>query len=203
MSLFHTYRRALQAFQSNRLRRDYADLAAQPQYQAVGEFFFDEMYGPRDFSERNASARRFHQFLHIVPGVHLADVEQAIELLDLTDHLDEDLTRRMLDQSLPLDFDEPAYERIYRQADNYDQRLRQLHLVRDTLLNVYRLSQLPLLGLGLKQSRLLSRLAGFEGLHRFLMNGYAALHNVADVRGFADTIFDRELQRLDRIFEHS
>jgi hypothetical protein len=39
-----------QAFQSQRLRRDLADLAAEAQYQQIGQFFFEEMYGVRDFS---------------------------------------------------------------------------------------------------------------------------------------------------------
>ena len=51
------YKLALQQFQSARLRRDHADLAAERQYQAIGEFFFNEMYGPRDFAARDDQAR--------------------------------------------------------------------------------------------------------------------------------------------------
>ncbi|MEI8166619.1 MAG: hypothetical protein WCG26_09570, partial [Chloroflexales bacterium] len=78
---FKQHRLALQIFQSNRLRRDYHDLAAIPQYDAVGEFFFTEMYGPRDFSDRDEDARRIHHFIQILPGVHLNDVQQVLSLL--------------------------------------------------------------------------------------------------------------------------
>jgi hypothetical protein len=40
----------LQAFQSQRLRRELADLAAEAQYQQIGQFFFEEMYGARDIT---------------------------------------------------------------------------------------------------------------------------------------------------------
>ena len=52
MTTHQEYKLALQTFQSQRLRRDLADLAAEPQYKKIGEFFFEEMYGPRDFSAR-------------------------------------------------------------------------------------------------------------------------------------------------------
>ena len=44
------YKLTLQTFQSQRLRRDHADLADEPQYRRIAEFFFQEMYGPNDFS---------------------------------------------------------------------------------------------------------------------------------------------------------
>lgn len=76
---------ALQALQSKRLRRDHADLAAEKQYHDIGEFFFEEMYGPRDFSARDEQAKRLHQFVHLVPGLNVGDVQNVLELLDLTE----------------------------------------------------------------------------------------------------------------------
>src|SRR5215475_6895958 len=102
MSTLSEYRRYLQEFQSARLRRDHADLAARPEYQAVGEFFFSEMYGPRDFSARDAGARRLRHFIHLAPGLQVRDVDQAVELMDLTYHLDDHLAQLVLDQQIPL-----------------------------------------------------------------------------------------------------
>src|SRR5215204_2080434 len=50
------YKLILQIFQSQRLRRDHADLADEPQYRQIAEFFFEEMYGPHDFSSRDEHA---------------------------------------------------------------------------------------------------------------------------------------------------
>ncbi|NNJ11314.1 hypothetical protein EKD04_013310 [Chloroflexales bacterium ZM16-3] len=200
METFRKYRIALQVFQSNRLRRDYSDLASIPMYDPVAEFFFEELYGPRDFSQRDDDARRLQHFLHIVPGVHLHDVEELLDLISITAHLDDGLTLRVIDAGAPLTFDEPLYERLYREADNYDERLRQLELIRNCLLNVFRLSRSHLLGMGLESSGLIARLAGFEAGHTFLLKGYRALRNVTEIDHFATTIYNRELERLDRIF---
>lgn len=194
------YRLALQIFQSNRLRRDYRDLAEIAQYEPVGEFFFTEMYGARDFSDRDAGARRLQHVLHMLPGVHLRDVEEVLELLDLTNRLDDHLARMMLAENVGIDFDEVIYEQFYRATDNYDQRFTQLRLIDGSLRNVFRLSRSNLLGFGLHRSRLLARLAGIEAAHTFLVRGYDALHGVSDIELFARTIYNRELERLDRIY---
>jgi hypothetical protein len=201
MKTFIQYRIALQVFQSNRLRRDFCDLAAIKMYEPVGEFFFNELYGPRDFSQRDNDARRLQHFLHIVPGVHLTDIEEILELISITADLDDDLTRLLIAGGAPINFDEQLYEHFYRQADNYAERDRQLSLIRNCLLNVYRLSRSHLLGMGLESSGLLARLAGFEAGHTFLLQGYRALRDVSEIDHFAITIYNRERERLDRIFE--
>lgn len=200
MTTLKQYRLALQVFQSHRLRRDYADLAALPEYGPVGEFFFDEMYGPRDFSERDAGARRIQHVVHMLPGVHLRDVEQVLELLDLTNRLDEHLAQLMLRRDTGMAFDEATYEACYRAADNYAERLHQLRLIDSSTYIVFNLSRSQLLGIGLHRSRLLARLAGIEAAHSFLMKGYDALRDVGDITLFATTVHERELARLNRIY---
>ncbi len=203
MTTLKQYRLALQVFQSHRLRRDYGDLAAIPQYGPVGEFFFTEMYGPSDFSDRDAGARRIQHVIHMLPGVHMRDVEEVLELLDLTNRLDDHLARLMVRQGTGIDFDEPTYEACYREADNYAERLRQLNLINSSTYTVFRLSRSQLLGLGLHRSRLLARLAGIEAAHNFLVKGYDAVHRVSDITLFAETVHARELARLDRIYGRS
>ncbi|NTU78710.1 MAG: hypothetical protein HGA45_04805 [Chloroflexales bacterium] len=200
MTTLKHYRLALQVFQSNRLRRDYSDLAEIEQYGPVGEFFFTEMYGPRDFADRDAGARRLHHIIQMLPGVHLNDVEEVLDLLELTNVLDDDLARLMLELGTGIDFDEATYEHAYRVANNYDARLYQLNLVNSSLHNVYRLSRSHLLGMGLHRSHLLAVLAGIEAAHTFLVRGYDALRDVNDITLFADTVRSRELARLNRIY---
>jgi hypothetical protein len=200
MTTLRQYRLALQIFQSNRLRRDYNDLAVIPQYEPVGEFFFSEIYGPRDFSRRDEETRRLHGILHLLPGVALRDVEEVLELLELTTQLDDQLAQLMLREGAGLDFDEPTYERFYREADSYGPRLRQLQLIRHALYNVFRLSRSQLLGAGLHRSRLLARLLSLEAAHTFLSRGFDALRGVSSIDQFAETIYERELARLERIY---
>jgi hypothetical protein len=200
MPTIAAYHRYLQAFQSERLRRDHADLAAQPQYRALAEFFFGELYGPRDFSARDEGARRLQHFLHLAPGLHLRDLEQALELMELTYGLDDDLARQLRASGAGLPFDEPAYEQAYRAADNYEQRLRQLDLVHATLNNVHRIARLPLIGATLQSTRALARLMDMGPLHSFLGLGYSALSPLESIDHFNDTLYARELARLDRIY---
>jgi hypothetical protein len=194
------YKRVLQQFQSERLRRDYADLAAEPQYAEVGEFFFNEMYGTRDFTTRDSQARRLHQFVHAVPGVNIGDVQQVLELLDLTNRLDDAVTAQLLALDAGLDFDEPTYERAYRLANNYDDRVTQLELVRRSFYNVQKMAHSPITRLALDRTERLAHMVGMAEIHRFLRRGYYAVLPVKDIYRFVETIYTRELNRLDRIF---
>jgi hypothetical protein len=195
------YITTLQSFQSERLRRDHADLAAEPQYQEIATFFFEEMYGPGDFSARDKQAQRLHQFVHLAPGLALHDVEQVLQLLELTNKLDAAVAAWLIALDAPLDFDEPTYERAYRMADAYDERVLQLDLVRISLYNVHRLAHKPLIGIVLKRTQAMAHAIGMIELHRFLYAGYQAIQPVRDIHRFIETIGVRERDRLDRIYE--
>lgn len=197
------YKLALQAFQSQRLRRDHADLAAEPQYHQIGEFFFEEMYGPRDFSSRDEQARRLHQFVHLAPGLAVRDVQDVLELLALTNRLDDAVAQRLVELEAVLDFDEPLYERAYRLCDNYAERVHQFELIRHALYNVYRMARRPLIGAVLQRTQGLAQTVGMVDIHRFLYMGYQAIQPVRDIHRFVETILLREQDRLDRIYDVS
>ena len=200
MPLQHNYKLALQIFQSRRLRRDHADLAAEEQYRALGEFVFEELYGPHNFSARDDQARRLHQFIHLIPGLGLRDIEQVFELLEISHKLDEAVATWLIALDAPVDFDEPLYERAYHLADNYDERVMQLELVRAVLYNVRQLARKPLLGAALRHTQSLAHAAGMTDIHRFLLLGYQAIQPVQDIHRFVETVSLRERDRLDRIY---
>jgi hypothetical protein len=195
------YKIRLQAFQSQRLRRDHADLAAEKQYTEIGEFFFEEMYGPHDFSARDQQAHRLQQFVHMAPGLAVGDVQEVLELLELTNELDDAIVAWLIALDAPIDFDEVIYERAYRLSDNYDDRMHQLQLVRNSLYNVYRLARRPLIGAVLQRTRSLAQAVGMADIHQFLRLGYHAIQPVRDIHRFVETIYVREKDRLDRIYE--
>jgi hypothetical protein len=47
---------ALKAYQQQRFAKTYADMLASPRYRGASKFFLEELYGPRDFSRRDASS---------------------------------------------------------------------------------------------------------------------------------------------------
>lgn len=196
-----TYKLALQKFQSARLRRDHADLAAEEQYYAIGNFFFEEMYGPRDFSSRDEQARRLRQFVNVVPGLSLRDVEPALALLELSNQLDDEVAAQLATLDAPLDFDEETYERAYYLADNYYQRVEQLELVRTALYNVFRTANKPFIQLTLERTSGFAERVGMAEIHRFLRKGHEAIQSVRDIYRFVETVYVREKERLDRIYD--
>jgi len=191
----------LQEFQAIRLRRDYDHFGQQPEYAALADFFFNDMYGPRDFSARDTQARRLHQFIHLAPGLSMRDIEVTLDLLDLTVRLDEQLAAQLEKNQAPVPFDEATYERAYRDADAYQPRVRQIDLISESLLRVHRLAKMPLLGTALNNSKTIARVMGMGDLHRFLRKGYNALESVEDLKPFLNEVTARELERLDRIYE--
>ncbi len=195
------YKRTLQTFQSQRLRRDHAGLADEPQYRQIAKFFFEEMYGPNDFSARDEQARRLYQFLHLVPGLAMRDVTDVLELLELTNHLDDAVAVQLSALAAPLDFDEITYERAYQLCDNYRDRLRQIELSRNALYNVYRMAHKPLIGAVLQRTQDLAQAVGMADIHRFLRLGQQAILPVHDIHRFVETILLREQDRLDRIYQ--
>jgi hypothetical protein len=197
------YKLTLQAFQSQRLRRDHADLANEPQYRQIAEFFFEEMYGPHDFSSRDEQAHRLHQFVHLAPGLAARDVQDVLELLELTNRLDDAVASQLCEQEVSLNFDEATYERAYQLCDNYGERMRQIELSRNALYNVYRMARKPLIGAVLQRTQGLAQTVGMTDIHRFLRLGYQAILPVRDIHRFVETVLLREQDRLDRIYDVS
>ncbi len=194
------YNRTIQHFQSERLRRDYRDLADDLRYHALAGFFFDELYGPHDFDARDAGARRLGQFIHLLPGLRIQDLELVLELLDLTNQLDYELAQLLYCWHAPLPLNETIYEQAYRAANNYARRVQQLELIAATLHTMHRVARLPLIGLTLAQTRGLAMLVGLKELHSFLVSGYAVFARLDDIEPFCAAVSRRELIRLDRIY---
>ena len=100
----------------------------------------------------------------------------------------------------PLDFDEETYERAYYLADNYYQRVEQLDLVRTALYNVFRTANKPFIQLTLERTSGFAERVGMAEIHRFLRKGHEAIQSVRDIYRFVETVYVREKERLDRIY---
>ena len=178
-------------------------LSYEPQYRPIAEFFFQEMYGPNDFSARDEQAYRLHQFANLVPGLATRDIQDVLELLELTNRLDDAVDAQLGALAASLDFDEIIYERAYQLCDNYGDRMRQIELSRNALYNVYRMARKPLIGAVLQRTQGLAQTVGMTDIHRFLRLGYQAILPVRDIHRFVETILLREQDRLERIYDVS
>jgi hypothetical protein len=138
--------------------------------------------------------------VHLVPGLMAHDVQDVLELLNLTNQLDDAVAAQLLEYEAPLDFDETIYEQAYRSCDNYDVRKRQIELSRSSLYNVYHMARKPLIGAVLQRTYGLAQTVGMADIHRFLRLGYQAIQPVRDIYRFVETVMLREQDRLDRIY---
>jgi hypothetical protein len=79
----------LRAWQARRLTRTHADLLASPRYATATRFFLYELYGAKDFSQRDAELTRVIPTLsRFLPEAALGTIADAVELDALTERLD-------------------------------------------------------------------------------------------------------------------
>src|SRR5512132_2382112 len=98
-------------WQSRRLSATYADLARSPRYAPAIAFFQSDLYGPGDFSRRDADLARVVPIMTLMlPARVIATVASAMELSVLSQELDRALLGK-LDPAAPLSV--PAYCEAY------------------------------------------------------------------------------------------
>lgn len=192
---------ALRAFQVERIRATYRDFAAQTQYAAVMEFFTNDLYAPRDFSQRDHDALRVHNFLQkFVPPEMLKLATDAIELTRLSYALDEallDALRRELGFQKNLT---PAlYAEAYRRCDNRRARETQIDLLVTVMQDSADTAHMPLTGVALKLAKGPAHAAGWHELYAFLERGQHAFSRVKHPERFLEAIQAREYEIMRRI----
>jgi len=186
-------RKGLQTYQSNRMSQTYADLKENPEYHRIGKFFFDEVYGPKDFTFRNSSIRKLHQALDgRIDGNILSAVDMVFDLQELSEELDDRLVERMVIHGYGPELNSTQYETIYRDLDNFDQRISQVELATDSVHEFHRFSKKWLVGVSLKTVRKASHIMGLGRIMDFIYEGYLAFHSINDIGYFTDTIRSRE-----------
>jgi hypothetical protein len=182
----------LQAWQSRRLAADYADQHARPRRRAAVEFFLDEVYGARDFSERDRQfARAIHRLRAMLPLQALQALRDAVELQALTLELDVAVAERLPRPAAPLDA--AAYGAAYRAADRQADRRRQIDLAVSIGRRLEHLTAHPTIELMLRLAAGPARLAGYAALQGFIERGYAAFRQLGpEAAEFLATIDARE-----------
>jgi hypothetical protein len=193
---------ALRRWQSQRLARTYADLAASERYGPATSFFLTDLYGDRDFTERDLSLERAYPFMaKLLPNAALLPVARAIELHALTAELDRALCRALLDESgVKSGITEAAYARAYRCCANRVQRLHQIDLLLAVGERLDKVVGKPLLRRLLRLARRPAHASGFAELQDFLERGFAAFKHMAGAGEFLATIEERERRILERLF---
>ena len=82
-------REKLRNWQASRLAATHADLLASSRYKAAATFFLNEVYGPKDLSERDAEVEKIFPLLtSVLPVSALRALVMALEVDALSERFD-------------------------------------------------------------------------------------------------------------------
>jgi hypothetical protein len=189
---------AVKAYQQQRFARTHASLLAHPRFGRAANFFLNELYGPQDFTQRDA------QFSRIVPAlVRLfpADTVATVESLAAVHALSERLDTAMavhLDGAAP---SRASYVRAWQATGEPAARARQIELVMSVGEALDRHTRSFVLRASLKAMRGPARAAGMGALQAFLEGGFEAFGAMGGAKEFLATIHARETALVARLFD--
>lgn len=188
---------AVADFQARRLDATYQDLAREPRYEEAIAFFRSDLYGPGDFSRRDADlARIVPTMQRVLPSGALATVTMAIELSALSQELDRALLAKLGASPLTV----TTYCVAYRACANRADRERQIALIGTVGRGLDQYVRARLVRHALAVMRMPARAAGLGALQGFLERGVAAFARMRGATEFLDTIDTRESALMNAIF---
>ena len=187
----------LKSFQQRRFSHTYADLLASARYGAAARYFLDELYGPRDFSTRDA------QFARVAPAITRVfpnDVAETIailaELHALSETLDTETALHLPDGPIaPLD-----YVRAWQATGRASEREHQIELTLRIAAQLDRITRLPMLRNALRLMRGPARAAGLTEVQRSLETGFDVFRAMKGAKEFIALIDSRERALADALF---
>jgi hypothetical protein len=194
-------RMRLRDWQAQRLARTHRDLLESDRYREAAQFFLNDLYGPKDFSERDDEVERIlPTLIALLPAAALHAIASAIEVDALSEQLDAAMVAE-LQRTRRIDaIDEAAYARAYRACDNRAERARQIALIGEVGARLDRLAHVPLIAIALRLMHGPAHMAGLGELHDFLERGYFAFRGMGGAQEFLDRIVSRETRVMERLF---
>ncbi|MEO5687500.1 MAG: hypothetical protein ABIR54_09065 [Burkholderiaceae bacterium] len=189
---------ALKTYQQQRFARTHAALLAHPRYGRAANFFLNELYGPQDFTQRDA------QFSRIVPALARlfpADTVGTVASLAAVHALSERLDTAMaihLGAELP---GRSSYVRAWQRTGEPAARAQQIELVMSVGQALDRHTRSFVLRASLKAMRGPARAAGMGALQTFLEAGFDAFGAMGGAKEFLAIIHARETALAKRLFD--
>jgi hypothetical protein len=189
---------ALKAYQQRRFAGTYADLLSSPRYAPAARFFLDELYGPRDFSSRDAQfARVVPAMVRLFPAEIVSTVQTLADLHALSETLDTLMARRLRGRAI----DRLGYADAWRHTGDATQRERQIALTLVVGSDLDRLTRKPLLRGALHMMRGPAKAAGLPALQGFLEVGFDTFKAMGGAKEFLLTVGARERALAKALFD--
>jgi len=191
----------LRTWQTERLARTYSDLLESRRYGAACRFFLDDIYAPKDFSQRDHDIERMYTFMRrFIPERIIHSLTLAVELNALTRQLDDTLLDALTQLGMTDTLTVDLYAEAYRLCDNYTERVKQIARIVEIGQGLEKLARLPLIGMSLRLARGPAHQAGWFELQDFLERGLAAFKTMRGTKEFLGIVEEREMRILDNIF---
>jgi hypothetical protein len=188
---------AIKRYQHARLQRDYIGWLADPRYRSAARFFLDHLYGPHDFSARDAQfARIIPALKRLLPQDLKGTVVALIELHALTESMDQ----AMAEQLASADLDEAAYRSAWRRVGLAPEREHQVALMLDIGRSLDRHTRRTVVGATLRLMRRPAHAAGLGELQEFLERGFDAFKAMNGAEVFLQTVAQNERAQIAALF---
>ncbi len=179
----------LKDYQQRRFAHTYADLLESARYAAVARFFLDELYGPSDFTHRDAQfARVVPTMVRLFPREIIQTVATLAHLHALSESLDTEMATHLLASPVSATDYIHAWQRTGRAPD----RQQQITLTLTVADRLDRLTAMPLLRNSLRLMRGPARAAGLGELQQFLEAGFDTFRAMNGAKEFIALVESRE-----------
>jgi hypothetical protein len=200
---------AIKLAQCHRFRRSYADILKQHEWSDVAQFFLQELYGARDYSERDTQFGRIAPTMQRVFPASVANVATTLtQLHAISEQFDYAMAAAFLALQPPAITETTAlasYVSAWRTVGQPKARAEQLALVEQLGNEIAQLTRTPGLRVMLRMMRGPALVGGLQDLQNFLELGFdtfsALHHSSTGVAGFLATIVQREQAWMARLFD--
>jgi hypothetical protein len=202
----------IKAFQAQRFNGTYVDLLHTPQYQPATQFFLEELYSEKDYSQRDAQFSRIAGTLErMFPQQVVQTAVSLAELHSLTEDLDLAMAQSWLNNITCSDQTErylAAWHAVGRRAERDAQLSGALRVGQELVT----LTRTPGLRMALKMMRQPASLAGMAALQHFLESGFDTFAAMTPKKPskngepegpafFLETVKKREAALIDQLFD--
>ena len=189
-------------YQHARLHKSYADLLNHPRFAGPARFFLDDLYGPGDFSDRDAQfVRVVPALVRLFPGAIVATVADLAALHALSEALDDQMASAFLSlRPAGSRLDTASYLLAWQQTGEPDSRREQIALMRRVGKALDKHTRKPLLRRSLALMRGPAKAAGLAALQAFLERGFDTFAAMSGADEFLNIIEARETAFAHELF---
>ncbi len=189
---------AVKRYQQRRFMHTYADLLATTRFGAASRFFLDELYGPRDFSQRDAQfVRVVPTLVRLFPSEIVHTVDMLARLHAVSESLDTEMGSRV--QAEPIT--RVKYKEAWQSTGRRAERDLQIRLTFEIGAALDRYTRQRMLRHTLKLMRGPAKAAGLGELQRFLESGFDTFREMHGAQDFLDIVLARESALAQALFD--